>query len=56
MLDCILNGPGIKSGLFRKDYVEKLHQQRNAVALHRLWQLAIFDAWYSMWGTSKKAV
>jgi asparagine synthase (glutamine-hydrolysing) len=52
MLDCILSGPGIESGLFRRDYVEKLHQQRNAVALHRLWQLAIFDAWYGMWGTN----
>ena len=54
MLDYILKGPGIESGLFRKDYVLQVHQQRNAVALHRLWQLAIFDAWYSKWGTSSK--
>ena len=50
MLECIVSGPGIKSGLFQRDYVYSLHQQRNAVALHRLWQLAIFDAWYSRWG------
>jgi asparagine synthase (glutamine-hydrolysing) len=55
MLGCIENGPGIKSGLFRKDYVYHLHQQRNAVALHRLWQLAIFDAWYSQWGNCSKS-
>ncbi len=55
MLDHILNGPGIESGLFRREYVLKVHQQRNAVALHRLWQLAIFDAWYTRWGTYSKS-
>jgi len=55
MLECIMDGPGIASGMFQRDSILKLHQQRNAVALHRLWQLAIFDAWYSIWGTNTKS-
>ena len=55
MLDYIVNGPAITSGLFRRDSVYKLHQQRNAVALHRLWQVAIFDAWYRIWGTTSQS-
>ena len=54
MLDRILQGPGMKSGLFRRDYLYRVHEKRNAVALHRLWQLSIFDAWYARWGTYAK--
>ena len=50
LLEYVLSGPSVQSALFQRDYVYELAQQQETVALHRLWQLTLFDAWYRIWG------
>ena len=54
LLEYVLSGPSVQSALFQRDYVYKLAQQQETVALHRLWQLTLFDAWYRIWGKPSK--
>ncbi len=54
LLEYVLSGPSVQSALFQRDYVYKLAQQQETVALHRLWQLTLFDACYRIWGKSSK--
>ena len=49
LLNALMDGTGVKSGLIRRDYVIGLARQANGVALNRLWQIALFDAWYTRW-------
>jgi len=49
LLNALMDGTGVKSGLIRRDYVIGLARQANGVSLNRLWQIALFDAWYTRW-------
>jgi asparagine synthase (glutamine-hydrolysing) len=49
LANALQDGESVKSGLIRKDYVGELARQANGVALNRLWQMALFDAWYTRW-------
>jgi asparagine synthase (glutamine-hydrolysing) len=49
LADALRNGEGVKCGLIRKDYICELANRANGVALNRLWQIALFDAWYTRW-------
>ncbi len=49
LANALRDGEGVKSGLISKDYIGELAGQANGVALNRLWQMALFDAWYTRW-------
>jgi hypothetical protein len=49
LANALRDGEGLKSGLIRKDYIGELAGQACGVALNRLWQIALFDAWYTRW-------
>lgn len=47
--NALREGASLRSGLISKKYVGDLARQANGVALNRLWQIVLFDAWYSRW-------
>jgi asparagine synthase (glutamine-hydrolysing) len=50
--NALREGETVKSGLIRKEYCEVLARQANGIALNRLWQIVLFDAWYTRWAHS----
>jgi len=49
LLNSLMDGSSVKSGLIRREYIIDLARQANGVAINRLWQILLFDAWYSRW-------
>jgi len=47
--DFIVEGECVKSGFFRRAYIDNLAAQANGRALNRLWQIGLFEAWYKRW-------
>ncbi len=52
LLNFLMDGSGVKSGLIRREYIIGLARQANGVAINRLWQILLFDAWHSRWAHS----
>jgi asparagine synthase (glutamine-hydrolysing) len=49
LINSLTDGASVKCGLIRKKYIDDLARQANGVAINRLWQIVLFDAWYTRW-------